>query len=100
MSALLMSLDETMLKVLNNLQSSNFLNFYTHARRNQLLFANRQRGIFRLHVGCAKHTVDLRYFFVLFRKDLVRMNGIPQPNQNDCRRWELSLDLSITSLNP
>ena len=26
---------------------------YTHARRNWLLFAKRQRGIFRLHVGCA-----------------------------------------------
>ena len=26
---------------------------YIHARRNQLLFADRQRGIFRLHVGCA-----------------------------------------------
>ena len=26
---------------------------YTHARQNQLLFAKRQRGIFKLHVGCA-----------------------------------------------
>ena len=26
---------------------------YTHARRNRLLFAKRQRGIFNLHVGCA-----------------------------------------------
>ena len=25
----------------------------THARRNWLLFANRQRGTFNLHVGCA-----------------------------------------------
>ena len=29
----------------------------THARRNWQLFAKRQRGIFRLHVGCA-NTVD------------------------------------------
>ena len=26
---------------------------YTHARRNRLLLTKRQRGIFRLHVGCA-----------------------------------------------
>ena len=26
---------------------------YTHTRWNRLLFANRQRGIFNLHVGCA-----------------------------------------------
>ena len=26
---------------------------YTHAGQNRLLFAKRQRGIFRLHVGCA-----------------------------------------------
>ena len=26
---------------------------YTHAHRNRLLFAKRQRGIIRLHVGCA-----------------------------------------------
>ena len=26
---------------------------YTHARQNRLLFANRQRGILRLRVGCA-----------------------------------------------
>ena len=26
---------------------------YTHARLNRLLFAKRQRGIFKLHGGCA-----------------------------------------------
>ena len=26
---------------------------YAHVRRDRLLFANRQRGIFNLHVGCA-----------------------------------------------
>ena len=53
---------------------------YTHARQNRLLFANRQRGIFRLRLGCA-NTQWPPVFLVPFCKNLARMNGTPKPNQ-------------------
>ena len=56
---------------------------YTHARRNRLLFAMRQRGI--------TNTV----FLDPFRKDLARMNGMPQPNQ----KWLPEQEIKPGSLN-
>ena len=39
--------------ILSRVQHSTQAASYTHTRQNWLFFANRQRGIFRLHVGCA-----------------------------------------------
>lgn len=40
----------------------------------------REREIVLLHIGCA-NTVHLRYFLVVFRKNMARMNGMPISNQ-------------------
>ena len=54
---------------------------YTRAHQNQLLFAKWQKGSLDCMLVVQKHSGP-PVFLVLFRKDLARMNGTPQPNQN------------------
>ena len=68
---------------------------YTHARRNWLLFAKRQRGSLDCVWGVQTHNGP-PVFLVLFRKDLARMNGTPQPNQ----KWLPAQGIERGSLNP
>ena len=72
---------------------------YTHTRRNRLMFAKRQRGILRLHVGCA----STHWTYGIFSPVLQGLwpGCMAHHNQirNDWRRWESNPDLSITSLN-
>ena len=54
--------------------------FYTSAHQNQLLFAKWQKGSLDCMLVVQKHSGP-PVLLVLFRKDLARMNGTPQPNQ-------------------
>ena len=60
----------------------------------------RQRGIFRLHVGCVQTHSGPPVFLVPFSKYLARMNGTPQPYRKWLPALGLNLELSLTSLNP
>ena len=67
---------------------------YNHASWNRLLFAKRQRGMFRLHVGC-ENTQWTSAILSPVHKDLARLNGPPQPNQ----KWSPALGIEPRCLD-
>ena len=66
--------DRVILSRVQRFSHSTQVTLYPHARQNRLLFAKRQRGIFRLRVGCANTQSTYGIF-----------SPVPQgPGQNEC----------------